>query len=504
MGFYFELRFANIVAYLTDIHGSKPPRLTQDQLRAFFGSLNRDSFLSSDREWLDRINNAANEGYRYIDSLNHRPLEVLDDEIVERALFNLRLMLNDYLLFGLAVGIETEEYIFSAFVKYAMLSSEHYAIFLLPRYDRRETLEVLDPFPPISLLAAQPENWPGILFWSRTGTAAFARLSDAENLYADLRKNFREGTYAIDNVLNSFTVRGTNKKILQLSDLHLGTEEAAKNQGFLESHLHSLAPTVNRIAITGDLFDNPTEMDAAHFNNFRTRLLLTTGKDIVVIPGNHDQKFLGNSYRWVGKNLRQLADLEWSNLVIDDELQCVFFCFDSSKDADWARGKVTRDQLREVSTLFESKCATKPELRKYLALALVHHHPFSFEESRETRVQRALRFFGMTDERFLRMEDADSFLRWCARRQITLILHGHKHVQRYFTARIPIDDNGYNVREVTAVGCGTSLGAENYPMSYNIVAWDPASARWSATFYADPGDYSGFAMQKISVHQLQG
>src|SRR5687767_305166 len=31
----------------------------------------------------------------------------------------------------------------------------------------------------------------------------------------------------------------------------------------------------------------------------------------------------------------------------------------------------------------------------------------------------------------------ESYQNRCARRQIPLILHGHKHVQRYFTARIP-------------------------------------------------------------------
>ena len=118
---------------------------------------------------------------------------------------------------------------------------------------------------------------------------------------------------------------------------------------------------------------------------------------------------------------------------------------------------------------------------------------------RETQIQKFLGRFGLSDERFIRMLDADQFLGWIAKRRIPLILHGHKHVQRQFSQAI---DTGHAWQYVSAVGCGTSLGAENYPLSYNIITWDQRTRSWTASFYADPGDGSGFTRQCITTQAL--
>jgi 3',5'-cyclic AMP phosphodiesterase CpdA len=251
---------------------------------------------------------------------------------------------------------------------------------------------------------------------------------------------------------------------------------------------------VNRVVVTGDLFNNPKREDAIAFRNFRASLSRLTGKDVVVIPGNHDQKWLGN----VGSPLKELANLEWSSLVIDHEMQCALFCFDSSRDANLAKGRVSREQMMEIATDFETKCVGDPNIRDYLRVSLIHHHPFSFETGRETIVQRALQAVGLTDEYFLRMDDADAFIDWCVRKNIPLILHGHKHVQRH------VRKHYWNLKhvEITSVGCGTSLGAEGKALSYNILTWDPTSKSWAVSFYSDPGDGSGFIRQQISLHTI--
>jgi hypothetical protein len=184
---------------------------------------------------------------------------------------------------------------------------------------------------------------------------------------------------------------------------------------------------------------------------------------------------------------------------LDENAKCVFFCFDSSRDADFARGKVSVAQLRDVATAFETIAVKNRDVRTYLPVALVHHHPFSFEVAQETLVQRFLSTFGWTDEKFLRMEDADGFVSWLARRKIPLVLHGHKHVQRHVHTQIRVEAE---YRYLTAVGCGTSLGAEGYPLSYNLLIWDPASRTWSASFFADPGDGSGFTRQCITMQSV--
>jgi hypothetical protein len=51
------------------------------------------------------------------------------------------------------------------------------------------------------------------------------------------------------------------------------------------------------------------------------------------------------------------------------------------------------------------------------------------------------------------MDDAESFLGWCANRNISLILHGHKHVPRYREELVRRTDG--NSTLITTVGCGT-------------------------------------------------
>ena len=36
---------------------------------------------------------------------------------------------------------------------------------------------------------------------------------------------------------------------------------------------------------------------------------------------------------------------------------------------------------------------------------------------------------------------------------------------------------------LTAIGCGSSLGAEGSPLSYNMLEWAPDSQRWVASFF---------------------
>ena len=122
--------------------------------------------------------------------------------------------------------------------------------------------------------------------------------------------------------------------------------------------------------------------------------------------------------------------------------------------------------------------------------------PFTFETAKETVVSRMLEKINVTDEYFLRMDDAESFLKWFAGRRVGLILHGHKHVARYRPERITRAD-GTQV-SITTVGCGTTLGAEGKPLSYNVISWDPGSRKWNVSYFMDPGDGSEFSEEYLS------
>jgi hypothetical protein len=224
-----------------------------------------------------------------------------------------------------------------------------------------------------------------------------------------------------------------------------------------------------------------------------------TGKDPILVPGNHDQRKFGNSFRGIGREFAKLADLEWGKVVVDEEIGCIFLCFNSSEGGDWARGRISSDQLRDVATEYESRKLINPKSGDYRKIAVTHHHPFPFMEHKEKPIQRArLRLAGQ--ERFIRMENAEQFLTWCASRNIPLIMHGHKHVPRHVSQ--VINTKNAEAREVTAVGCGASLGVGGKPLSYNLVSWVPDTGRWSVNFFSDPGDGRGFEEDYMVLHTV--
>ncbi len=106
---------------------------------------------------------------------------------------------------------------------------------------------------------------------------------------------------------------------------------------------------------------------------------------------------------------------------------------------------------------------------------------------------------GLAEEQFLRMEDGEEFVKWCAKKGVPLILHGHKHAANHARGRVKLRDSWY---EVDAIGCGSSTGIGDYPLSLNLLAWSPKDRKWTAAFYSDPGDGSGFEMQRLTVSSV--
>ena len=117
---------------------------------------------------------------------------------------------------------------------------------------------------------------------------------------------------------------------------------------------------MSQIVITGDLFDNPTKNDALAFNDFRNDLESYIGKEVIVIPGNHDQRILGNSLYSFGTNLQQLANLSWGDVIFADDIESVFLCFDSARHGNFAKGIITREQRLHVATEFDQSAISNP------------------------------------------------------------------------------------------------------------------------------------------------
>jgi 3',5'-cyclic AMP phosphodiesterase CpdA len=174
-------------------------------------------------------------------------------------------------------------------------------------------------------------------------------------------------------------------------------------------------------------------------------------------------------------------------------MRTVFLCFDSSREKRWgANGQISREQMKEIETeysiAYEQLGKRRSEsLNGYLSIALMHHHPFTFKDGSGTMIQK---FFDYLVEIGLRLHDAENFHHWCGNKKVSLVLHGHKHIPRHVQKKIVFREEILREQEtfiLESIGCGTSLGAENYNMSYDVLFWDPVSSRWAVTFWQDSG-----------------
>ncbi|MEK6375311.1 MAG: metallophosphoesterase [Acidobacteriota bacterium] len=474
---------------------SRPPRIDSWPLRQFLSNVANES---QTRTWTTegraQLRRAADQS---LAELGPCPTsEPVSPERLPEVLAPLKRVLADHLLFALPAGVPSDvasSHKLIAALHYAAAASGTNALVLIPDSFGRGDRTIIDPMPPVELLATYVEKWPGVLFWSRSGAAAFAAIDDAMDLYRRLEAGFALGPPTIDAILESYRPPRQSRRLVHLSDLHFGTPPAARNVAALREELLLEAREASRAVITGDLINTPGDADApdfAAFKDFRRWLAEQVGSDVIVVPGNHDERWLGNRLWTLGDNKDSVADLSWSKVVVDPALMCVFLCFDSAREGFAATGSVTPAQLDDVAREFETVCVRTPEGRAYQRIVLLHHHPARYDPRFDLLVQ-PLEGGVLDQERLLALEDADLFLDWCRRFEVRLILHGHKHLQRLRPGNAP---------EPAIVGCGTSLGAERKPMSYNVLTVDPPTKRIAVAMRSNDGH--GFRTLATSVLQL--
>lgn len=494
MGARFKLEHANIMAYATS-RSYGAPRVLRQHLSEFL-----DALRYTAREWLipevgfehwpEQVAEIANRAASRLSEMpESAERETISGGIVEKVLEELRSELSDYPLFALALG--QGQRIRETAIQLAHAQMWGQLLVLIPEYEMSErNFAVLDPIPAFAVALHAASQWPGIAFWTANGVSAFAALADVEELRHELEdasRNHRarrrfpriRGTLLFDQVLRQWTEKRPipSRRLLHLSDLHFGTNDATENQPLLEAELRDIVKSVDRVVITGDLFETPKQNYATLFTTFRNNIThLAGGRVPIVITGNHDQRMMG----LFGNTYKQVALIGPTKIEVDDDCKMIFICFNSSVRGSWARGKITKPQFRQLGAEFRTLTAARPELKTYLPVVLVHHHPFSFDVPAETWIQRALNAVRLGDEKFLEMVDSEDLHRWCLDWKVRTILHGHKHKARYVEREVSRNNERM---ALTAIGCGSSLGAEGSPVSYNMLEWDLHSERWVAAFF---------------------
>ncbi|RYD67713.1 MAG: metallophosphoesterase, partial [Verrucomicrobiaceae bacterium] len=352
--------------------------------------------------------------------------------------------------------------------------------------------------PALRALANTPVALPAVIFWTGLGGACVLPLERARKFYREeLLPVLERGPHYLNEAIESVVPRQRIKRILHLSDLHFGQPETLSRRSWLKQELRRAIAGVDRVVVTGDLFDEPRAELRETFDEFRLDVEFMTGNDLLVIPGNHDVRERGNAWGPFGRNSEQVVDLRWNPMVVDDDMRTVFFSFNSAESKDFAHGHVGERQRLDRATLFDRELHRKPDIADYMRVALVHHHPYQYETEPGATYERIIKkLFGKTD--FTSFEGAEEFLRWCAARQVSLVLHGHKHVPHFIEADVQRPGGGDH--RLTVIGCGSSTGVGERPMSYDIVTIDVDAKRSSVSFYLDEGaDGGGFRLQNVAV-----
>lgn len=518
MGYFFDLRDANVLGWLTS-SGANPTKFDDDDVAHLLESIDSEgerTLVSSDPAWRDEMIKQARRLRANYSAGRQSALPLV--------LAALRDAFSGFPFYAMAVGGERDFDALQSFVERHAVSRNNPGMFLCPR-DRRQfaqwfnTLDIFSPFPALTASIASRRSWPGFVFWTSTGLTFFSALEDGEKLMHNLEsqpkeRGWRNSYNPVEAELRAEMLRvfgdqvgqrranhherdARQPRLLQLSDLHFGSAAARRRRTYLMRSIEATVEeeSISQVVITGDLMDNPTEEAASDFFDFRDRLRQMMGKEPIIIPGNHDSKHLGN----LPSNFREQAKLRCGDVIVDQELETIFLCFDSSRDADFARGRVTADQRMYVATRLRQELADLPRAKRFLRVALLHHHPFSFHIP-PRGFWRLLSKIGLSEENFLRMEDGEDFVRWCARQGVPLILHGHKHVANHARGTVEVNSED---RGVDAIGCGSSTGKDDYPLSFNVLSWEPRDSRWIVSFFADPGDGSGFQSQRLKVTEVQ-
>jgi predicted phosphodiesterase len=460
MGWRYSLDHANLVAYLASDSFAAAPRAESESLKQFIWSLSTDEgrtefaakaeyglgdaaadqrLISSDRDWLRDIRRSAERSYNAFQQqvgAGVGAATVIEPTVVGSILEPLRPLFSGYWLYCLIVRTGTfypsaeENEIFQEIA----VSSRHRALALMPD-GPAGLMNILDPFLALQELARTPVDPPAVVFWTTRGGACALALAEAKAFFRTvLLDRMLTTPDAVDAALRARSATTETKRFLHMSDLHFGDPQSDKSRRYVTGHLAGILRDIDRVVVTGDLFNSPRPELRDQFLDFRANVKRMTTKSLIVIPGNHDVRTRGI----LGRTYEFAFDFGWKPIVVDPDLECVFLCFNSVEEGTLARGRVTNDQLLRMASEFNEECDQwmqehQKDIRRYTRIALVHHHPFAYETAPSALAyyEPFVRRITGNEDTFTRFEEADRFVTWCAERGVSLILHGHKHVLKW-------------------------------------------------------------------------
>ena len=174
------------------------------------------------------------------------------------------------------------------------------------------------------------------------------------------------------------------KKIIHLSDLHIGHEECGPNfRAIIDNIAFLKQPAGNYIVlITGDIVDDATKSEQVDEAVNAIEQFEDRGYKVLVVPGNHDYGtgVLGDKKFVDLFKERYFKSRKISYPKLDIINKIAFIGLDSTAeelhwhDRFFSEGELGKGQLKRLK-----KMLNEPKVASRKKVVYLHHHPFDFK-----------------------------------------------------------------------------------------------------------------------------
>lgn len=170
------------------------------------------------------------------------------------------------------------------------------------------------------------------------------------------------------------------KKIIHLSDLHVGYKHCEKNLKKLVTEiLDKYSPDTHVVVVTGDIVENANKDGSYEKARNQFKRLEDKMYKVLVVPGNHDYGSGGKGKKKYVKLFKKafFEDGAVKYPKVDPDGDIIFVGLDSMAETfDWldvwgADGELGNKQLKNLALLLDSEKFQGKKKVVYL-----HHHPF--------------------------------------------------------------------------------------------------------------------------------